>query len=281
MATPHVAGVAALALSVNPTLSALQLKSTLLNNVDAVAGLAGKVLTGGRLNAAKVLNSLGLTVIATSPSAGATVTTPPTSFTIHFSQAFIPASVAASDFTVNGVAATSFVLDDADSITFQFDVSPVTTDGLQTMALAAGSITRQSDATALSAFSGQFRYDSVPLTFVSSTPPLGSLVSLPFSTLDLLFNEAVDASSIGLGDLSVSQGTVIGASLLNPTTVRFTLSGIANEGAFNFSIAAGALRDAYGNAGSAVSGAFSLDIGTVATSKPVQTVKRFYGLSQP
>ena len=58
MATPHVAGVAALALAVDPSLSVAQLKSRLIDNVDPVATLVGKTASGGRLNAANVVASL-------------------------------------------------------------------------------------------------------------------------------------------------------------------------------------------------------------------------------
>jgi len=55
MASPHVAGVAALIMSVNPGLSDLEVKDCILNSVDAVPDLNGKVLTGGRLNAEKAV----------------------------------------------------------------------------------------------------------------------------------------------------------------------------------------------------------------------------------
>ena len=58
MATPHVAGAAALALAVDPTLTVSQLRSGLLGTVDAVAGLAGKTVTGGRLNVGRLVESL-------------------------------------------------------------------------------------------------------------------------------------------------------------------------------------------------------------------------------
>ncbi len=58
MAAPHVAGVAALLWSVNPNLSVAQVKSAILDNVDKVGGLSGKVLTGGRLNAAAAVGSV-------------------------------------------------------------------------------------------------------------------------------------------------------------------------------------------------------------------------------
>lgn len=50
MATPHVTGVAAWILGQSPNMSYSDVKALILNNVDPVAGLAGRVLTGGRLN---------------------------------------------------------------------------------------------------------------------------------------------------------------------------------------------------------------------------------------
>ena len=51
MATPHVSGTAALALSASTTASTSQLKWALLSSVDGHNALAGKSVTGGRLNA--------------------------------------------------------------------------------------------------------------------------------------------------------------------------------------------------------------------------------------
>jgi subtilisin family serine protease len=50
MATPHVAGAAALILASNPTLNTAMVKSTILSHVDAVPSLTGRTITGGRLN---------------------------------------------------------------------------------------------------------------------------------------------------------------------------------------------------------------------------------------
>ena len=51
MATPHVAGVAALLLAQDPSYTFVELKDRLLRGVDVVPGLSGTNLTGGRLNA--------------------------------------------------------------------------------------------------------------------------------------------------------------------------------------------------------------------------------------
>jgi subtilisin family serine protease len=64
MATPHVAGVAALIMAEDPTLTGSQVKQKILASVDPVADLAGKTVTGGRLNAA---NALAITAVALAP----------------------------------------------------------------------------------------------------------------------------------------------------------------------------------------------------------------------
>ena len=55
MATPYVAGAAALILSSEPNLSVKELRVRLLKSVDKVDSLNGKVQSGGRLNAAKAM----------------------------------------------------------------------------------------------------------------------------------------------------------------------------------------------------------------------------------
>lgn len=56
MATPHVAGVAALVKAANPSLSYADLKARLLDG-DSVSALSGKIKTGKRLNAVRALQS--------------------------------------------------------------------------------------------------------------------------------------------------------------------------------------------------------------------------------
>lgn len=57
MATPFVAGVAALVLAANPGISITELRARLLKSADPLPSLKGKVATGGRINAAKALGS--------------------------------------------------------------------------------------------------------------------------------------------------------------------------------------------------------------------------------
>ncbi|MBS1986152.1 MAG: S8 family serine peptidase [Bdellovibrionales bacterium] len=55
MACPHVAGLAALILSENPKLTAVQVKQIIMDTVDRLPELQGKTVTGGRINAAAAI----------------------------------------------------------------------------------------------------------------------------------------------------------------------------------------------------------------------------------
>jgi subtilisin family serine protease len=57
MATPVVAGVAALIVAENPRISVEQLKKRVLASADPIAALNGKIATGGRVNAAKAVGN--------------------------------------------------------------------------------------------------------------------------------------------------------------------------------------------------------------------------------
>jgi thermitase len=60
-AAPQVTGTAALILSLSPSLTAAQLKQRLLGSVDHLPSLAGKTVTGGRLNVARALQPTSIT----------------------------------------------------------------------------------------------------------------------------------------------------------------------------------------------------------------------------
>ncbi|MGF7117269.1 S8 family serine peptidase [Methanobacterium oryzae] len=58
MATPYVSGLAALIKSMRPDLNVLQVKYTILNNVDFISSLSGKISTSGVINAYKSLTNI-------------------------------------------------------------------------------------------------------------------------------------------------------------------------------------------------------------------------------
>jgi subtilisin family serine protease len=72
MATPHVAGVAALLAKLDPSLSAEAMKAILLENVDKSSKWNGKVASGGRLNAFRAASAVGPGTPNEPPSASLT-----------------------------------------------------------------------------------------------------------------------------------------------------------------------------------------------------------------
>lgn len=76
MATPHVTGAAALAWAVNPTLSAIEMKSLLMSSGDDNADLAGKTASGKRLNVRTTLDNAD-------PTPGFTLSVTPSNSTIE------------------------------------------------------------------------------------------------------------------------------------------------------------------------------------------------------
>jgi subtilisin family serine protease len=93
MATPHVAGTAALLSSIDPTLTNLQIKALIQQGVDVTGTLGGKVITGGRLNAFTSVTNAG---VAHNHGPIATLTAPNNN-QVFTSPASIQMSATASD----------------------------------------------------------------------------------------------------------------------------------------------------------------------------------------
>ena len=89
---------------------------------------------------------VGFAVTTTDPACNSIINTQPTDFVINLSDAVDTTTVQATDFTVNGTPANSFTLQNGNTqITFHFNSSPVTTQGVQTMHIPAGAFNRVSD----------------------------------------------------------------------------------------------------------------------------------------
>jgi subtilisin family serine protease len=114
MATPHVAGAAALLIGRKPSLTVAQLRSALLDTGDAVPSLAGKTVTGRRLNVGNAIRSPLLEV-------------PPTATT-----------GAASAVTTSGATLNGTVNARSTASSYQFEYGTTTAYGSSTAATDAG-----------------------------------------------------------------------------------------------------------------------------------------------
>jgi hypothetical protein len=248
------------------------------NGLALVNGTAHAVWTGNTATSQKIYYgkfTLDLQVTSTTPAAGAVVTIPPTSFAVRVTSPVNAATLAAGDFTVNGVPATGFsYVPGTTTITFAFGSSPVTGQGLQTMHINAGAFSRASDGNGVLAFDATFRYDATLLQVVSTNPAVGGTFSaLAPATYDVTFNEAIDPASVQATDLALTG--IAGASVTGVTvlpgnlTARFTISGLVTEGTLTASITAGAIADQFGNPGSAFTASYAVEIGTAAYPTPL------------
>ena len=212
----------------------------------------------------------GMIVVASSPANNEQVQiTPPTSFVIDFIDPYDPETVDTGDLSVNGILADAVVQTDQDTLTFHFNSSPVTTESLQFMEIAAGAVVRLSDGDAVASFNAQFGYDAVLMEIVSLNPTDGSQVSLPFSNLTIQWNEPYDPASVSMHDLAISRGAVVGFNLIDDVTIQYTFDGILDEGPFNVTMADGALTDAFGNLGLGFTADYLLDFGEVMFPVPL------------
>ena len=92
----HVAGAAALLLSVKPDATPLHLKAALMQSVDPIAGLRGRVASNGRLNVARaleVLTNTALPAVVVAAAPGGPHTMEDTEVRLQFSAPMNRASV--------------------------------------------------------------------------------------------------------------------------------------------------------------------------------------------
>src|SRR5262249_25081021 len=148
----------------------------------------------------------------------------------------------ADDLVVNNIAADHVEMTSETRLTFTFDVSPVTDQGLQEMSIAQGAIEARPDVPLpnreLRAWNANFRYDAVPLEVEATIPANGEVVELPFTTFQVFWNEPIDPASIDVGDVTLARGRVVGARPIDgmDNAAEYTFDGISGEGAFAVSI---------------------------------------------
>ena len=200
-----------------------------------------------------------LRIVSSNPADGSTVVgTPPTDFSITTSTAYATNGIVARDLKVNGIAANSFTLTNSTTITFHYSSTPVTTQGLQSLTVGAGLLRPQGGGPANTAFSASFRYDALVIAVDSTTPANGSAAVVPLTSLTVHFNEAYDPATINNSNLTLSQGSVTGFTIVDPQTVTYNLTGVTTVGPLQISMPAAAVTDTFGNAGAPYAGSLIL-----------------------
>jgi hypothetical protein len=207
---------------------------------------------------------VGFAVTTADPACGSLVTgTAPIAFIINLSDPADPSTVQATDFTVNGTPADSFILSNGNAtIEFDFNTSPVV-QGENTMHIDAGAIHQASNNDPILEFNCTFRFGQEQLTVTDTNPPVGGTFTPPAPgtyTYDVNWNIDVDPSSVTTSDLQVSgnAGATVTAVTVTGATTEFTLQ-ITFGGSLTAHIAAGAITDTFGNPNADFSGNYSVD----------------------
>src|SRR6267378_1547554 len=225
----------------------------------------GRVAIGGasQQDAFTDRELVGFSVTTTDPACGSLVVgTAPTVFTVNLSDPADPATVQATDFTVNGTPADSFTLSNGNAtIEFDFNPSPVV-QGENTMHIDAGAIHQASNNDPILEFNCTFRYGQQQLMVTDTNPPVGGTFTPPAPgtyTYDVNWNIDVDPSSVTTSDLQVSgnAGATVTAVTVTGATTEFTLQ-IAFGGSLTAHIAAGAITDTFGNPNADFSGNYTV-----------------------
>ncbi|QDV84799.1 S8 family serine peptidase [Stieleria magnilauensis] len=272
MASPHVAGVAALAWSTDKNASYTKVRDAVLGGSVALPSLAGQTVTGGLVNALAAVERMGFFATAAFPTESQLLDVAPTQFTIDFSDAVNLASVNASDLRVNSIPADSFSFVDNDTVEFHFSSTPVTTEGAQTLSITAGTVAQASSGAGVAGLDNTFYFDPTPLRVASTTPDAGGLLSVSAPALTIDFTEPFSPGSLTHQDIVLSDGRVDGYTILDNDTVRFTFAELHNESNLSVSIAPGAITDSDGFPIEGFSRTYVLDLSSIDLADRFKTV---------
>jgi autotransporter-associated beta strand protein len=123
-------------------------------------------------------------------------------------------------------------------------------------------------------FTATVRYDAVAMQVSSTAPADASTVTLPFTVLDVNFNESYAASSVGVDDLELTSGTVTAFTLIDSDTVRYVLKDVTDAPTLTLNIKYGSITDSFGFPMKAYAGSFQIsDITTIPFTTPLVAVE--------
>ncbi len=230
MATPHVAGTAALVLAEDPGLEVTGLKALLMDSVDAIAALAGITVSGGRLNAANAIAALVRVVVtpeATTLAAGTTVQFNATGGTAPYVWSVSDSALASIDATglLNALAPGELTVtaSDANGVSGSASVT------ISTVQVSPDTASLQIGNTLPFSASG----GTAPYAWTVSNPAVASidagtglLTALALGTVQVTATDA-NGFSDSSGDITVSDIAITPASALLAVgdTRQFSASG--------------------------------------------------------
>jgi len=259
MATPHVAGAAALIASAFPSMSNADIAQALLQYAAPTSSLATRVSTGGRLDISAVLDGLGYT--STPPFSVVSVNLSDASLkigetalvTITFSGAVSGLDLGDFSYDTGNGALTGLAVNPSNSSQWTALFTPGTgvTDATNTIALLAGGYTGPQGQTGPAASSANFTIDTLAPQVTAFALPSATLDAGETVTLAITFSEAVAGLTIAdfVWDDQVGTLTGLAPGAGNSWNATFTpLPGVTSAGS-TISLQSASYTDLAGNAG--------------------------------
>ena len=166
-------------------------------------------------------------VSSTSPQNGASISSAPSYIDVIFSDVIDVATLQASDFRVDGVAATGFSMLGASSV--RFNLSTPIIPGVHDMSIAAGSIL-DSIASPIDTFVGYFTIDTTAPRVVGSSISPNDTLSGNSISYQVRFDEAMSTAALDSSDF-----TLRGINLnVFYTPLNFSFDGAGDTLSINF-----------------------------------------------
>ncbi len=222
MATPHVAGAAALVKSLRPGYDAVAIKDRLLKSVDEKAGMEGNTVTGGRLNVAKALGEPGAPlVVQTGPADGTGKVPEGANVSAVFSEPMDPATLGPGTFTLTGPVSTGHSGPVTASVSYDAASRRATLDPASGLAAGATYEARVGGGSpGAKDHAGDSRSaDRVwaltvdpPPRVVATTPYPGETGARRYTKLEVFFSEDIDPGTLSSSDFTL-RGNLTGASV--------------------------------------------------------------------
>jgi subtilisin family serine protease len=284
MATPMVTGVLALVWSEHPSWSYTQVINQVLSTVTKESSLAGKVSSGGLLNAAAAVGAPTSTnaspvILSTNPS-GPTVNSLST-VQVTFNRPMNPATFTPADVTLLGpgglrIAPLSVTaVAGSNNTSFDINLSAQTASGTYTLYI--GSNAQDLQGNRLNLYQGSFTIPAGapagPPHVVSTNPsgPTVNSLSTVTVTFDRPMNPATlttaDVTLLGPGGLRIAPTSVTPVAGSGNTSFNINLSTQTAAGTYSLYIGSNAL-DTQGNRLTLYQGSFTIAASSTPPTNP-------------
>ena len=273
MATPHVAGAAALILAADPSLSTAEVKNILMTSGDPIADLQGKTVSGKRLNVNTALTMAGAGgpgyYLLTTPMSRTVNQGSPTDYTINMNAVGGYTGTANFSATAPGLNAdisfSNSTVDANGSTVMTVQTSAATALGEYTITITAvdGEITETTDVNLLvypaGTYTGTFENNNPVAIPDNNSVGVDSVINVDMNLTitDLIVN--LDISHTYISDLRVTLTSPLGQTV----TLHDRTGGSADNLVASYSLEQFDLTEAFGDWTLNVSDNVGADVGTL------------------